>query len=349
MTLVRPTLSTLIERARVDIESRLPGADSRLRHSVLDVFVRMHAGAAAGIYGYLENVADQLMPDTASGEYLARHASIWGLRRKAAVAAIVTATATGTNGSVIAAGAQLTRKDGAIYTVVDVETIAAGTAAITLQAAEAGADGNAPVGTVLTFSSPIAGVNATATVATIETTGEEEENDQSLRVRLLLRIRTPPEGGAAADYVAWALAQPGVTRAWCYPGWLGAGTVGLTFVMDDRVDPVPLTADVSAVQDALDVLRPVTADLTVFAPATQVVNMTITSSPGSAGVHAAIVAELQDFFRREAEPGGTLYLSRIREAISQADGEFSHVLTLPAANVVPSAGVLPVLGTVTFA
>ena len=51
MTLVRPTLSALIERARSDIETRLPGADSRLRHSVLDVLARTMAGAAAGIGG----------------------------------------------------------------------------------------------------------------------------------------------------------------------------------------------------------------------------------------------------------------------------------------------------------
>lgn len=348
MTLVRPTLSALIERARSDVETRLPGADSRLRHSVLDVLVRMHGGAMAGLYGYIANVADQIIIDTADGEFLARHASTWGVRRKAAVAARALATATGTNGSVIPAASELTRSDGTIYVTSLAVTISGGTAEISVEASEAGAGGDIAPGALLTFSSAVAGVNATVTVTETSTAGAAEEDDESLRARLLSRIRTPPEGGAIGDYVAWALAQSGVTRAWCYPGWLGAGTVGLTFVMQGRDNPIPLTADVNAMQAALDMLRPVTADLTVFAPSTVAVPFSITSAPSTAEVREAIVAELDDFFRREAEPGGTLYLSRMREAISLSEGEYSHELTVPSANFTADPGVLPIRGAVTF-
>lgn len=349
MTLVRPTLSALIERARGDIETRLPGADSRLRHSVLDVLARTHAGAAAGLYGYLANIADQVIIDTANGEYLSRHAAIWGVRRKAAVAAMASASASGTNGAAIPAGAQLTRSDGVVYATTAAATISAGATTITVQAIDAGVAGDLLTGTVLTFSTPVAGVNGTVTVSATTTAGAAEEDDEALRARLLARIRTPPQGGSQADYVDWALAQPGVTRAWCYPGWLGTGTVGLTFVMDGRPNPIPLSGDVAAVQAALDVLRPVQGNLTVFAPATVAVNFTLTPTPGTPTVEAAIEAELADFFRREAEPGGTLYLSRMREAISLAAGEFSHELASPSANFTAAAGTLPVLGTVTFA
>lgn len=349
MTLVRPTLSALIERARADIESRLPGADSRLRHSVLDVLARVHAGAAAGLYGYLANIADQIMPDTANGQFLARHVAIWGLRPKAAVAAVITATATGTNGSVIISGTQVSRSDGAIYATTAAATITAGRATITLQAVDAGLDGDVAPGAVLTFTAPVPGVNATVSVVGTSTAGAEEEDLEALRARLLRRIRTPPQGGAASDYVSWALEQPGVTRAWPYPGWLGAGTVGLTFVMDDRPDPVPLAGDVLAVQEALDQLRPVTAALTVFAPLTRSDDLIIAVTPSSPAVQTAIEAELQDFYRREAEPGGTIHLSRIGEAISQANGEFDHRIIAPAGDFIGSPGVLPVLGNVTFA
>lgn len=348
MTLVRPKLSELIERGRSDVETRLPGADSRLRHSVLDVLVRVHAGALAGLYGYISSVADQIIIDTASGEYLARHAAIWGVRRKAAVAAIVSATATGTNGAVIPAASELTRSDGTIYVTRAAATISAGSATIMVEAAEAGPNGDIGSGTPLTFSSAVSGVNSGVAVIATTTAGAAEEDDGSLKARLLERIRTPPQGGAVGDYVGWALAQSGVTRAWCYPGWLGAGTVGLTFVMDGRPNPIPLSGDVDAVQAALDILRPVTADLTVFAPATVAVPFTITAAPSTPEVRAAIVAELDDLFRREATPGGTLYLSRMREAISLSEGEFSHELTLPAANFTADPGVLPVRGVVTF-
>lgn len=349
MTFIRPTLSELVERIRGDFETRLPGADSRLRHTVLDVMARTHGGAAAGLYGYLDILARQLMPDTAEAEYLARWASIWGVRRKSATAALAVATATGVNGSVIPLGTELQRADGALYSVVTEALIAAGTAALTLEAVEAGASGDIQPGTILTFTSPVAGVTATAPVASLTSAGSDEEADAALLARLLDRIQQPPQGGTAHDYVQWALAQPGVTRAWAYGQWMGLGTVGLTFVMDGRVDILPLVGDVEAVQEALDALRPVTAELFVFAPEAQAVDFVIRISPDTPAVRAAIEGELADFFARDSEPGGTLYLSRIGEAISLSGGEFRHAVELPDRDMVAGAGKLLTLGTVAFA
>ena len=348
MTFVRPSLSELIERNRGDFETRLPGADSRLRHSVLDVLARMHGGAAAGLYGYLDFNARQLMPDTAEAEYLARWASIWGVRRKAATPATASAGATGVNGSTIPAGTELQRADGARYLTTAVATIAAGTAALAIEAAEAGALGDILAGTVLTFTSPVAGVSAQATISAQLIAGSDEEDDASLLARLLSRIQQPPQGGTANDYVTWALAQPGVTRAWAYGQWMGLGTVGLTFVMDGRVNILPLAGDLTAMEAAIDLLRPVTAEVFVFAPVAQSVDFVIRAIPDTPAVRAAIVGELGDFFAREAQPGGTLYRSRMGEAISLAGGEFRHVIELPDRDVVSGPGKLLVLGTVSF-
>ncbi|MFO6448907.1 baseplate J/gp47 family protein [Erythrobacter sp. NE805] len=344
----RPTLSELIERSRGDIETRLPGADSALRHSVLDVLARMHGGAMSGVYGYLDFLARQILPDTADGEFLARHASNWGIRRKAAVTATATATATGVNGTAIAAGTQALRVDGQAYRVTAPATIAAGTAALSIEAIEPGPDADLTVGTVLTLSSTIVGVNAAITVSAAGTAGALEEDDASLLARLLDRIRTPPRGGSSNDYRAWALAQPGVTRAWVYPGWMGIGTVGVAFVMDQREDIIPLEADIDAVQAALDILRPVTAEVVVFAPTPAPLDIVVRVVPNTPAVRAAISAELADFLAREAEPGGTIHLSRISEAISLAAGEFSHAIELPDTDFTPEPGHIASLGTVTF-
>lgn len=344
----RPTLSELVDRNRGDIESRLPGADAALRHSVLGVLGRMHAGAAAGLYGYLDWLARQLMPDTAEAEHLARWASIWGIRRKAAVAATATATATGVNGSVIPAGTEALRIDGTAYRVTAAATIAAGTAALAIEAVAAGPDADLQAGNELTLANAIVGVNATITVSLAGVAGALEESDERLLERLLSRIRTPPQGGARQDYVDWALAQPGVTRAWAWPGWMGAGTVGVSFVMDDREDILPLTGDVEAVQAALDELRPVTAELYVFAPVAEEIDVVVRVAPDNAEVRAAIAAELADFFARDAEPGGTIHVSRLGEAISLAQGEFTHTLELPERDVTVGAGSMPTLGDVSF-
>ena len=348
MSFGRPTLSELIERIRSDFETRLPGADSRLRHAVLDVLARAHGGAAGGLYGYLDFIARQILPDTAEAEILARWASIWGLRRKAATPATATATASGVATSVIPLAAELQRADGTRYLVTAPATIVAGVAALSIEAVEAGSAGQLLIGTTLTFTSPVAGVNAQSTVTAQLLPGSDEEADESLQARLIDRIQRPPQGGTSNDYVQWALAQPGVTRAWAYGQWMGLGTVGLTFVMDERVNILPLAPDVAAVQVALDELRPVTAELFVFAPAAQQVNFVIRAVPDTPANRAAISAELADFFARESEPGGTLYRSRIGEAISLAEGEYSHTVELPDRDVTAPAGTLLVLGAVSF-
>lgn len=348
MTFLRPTLSELIARNRSDIETRLPGADSQMRHSVLDVLARMHGGASAGMHGYLDFIAKQLMPDTAEAEYLARWASIWGIVRKGATAAIATATATGTPGAIIPNGAQLLDPRGKAYLVLETATLLATGATLRIEAVEPGPDGDLPAGAALTFSSAISGVTAQAAVLATEQRGTDQETDDSLLVRLLARIRKPPQGGALHDYVAWALAQPGVTRAWANARWMGAGTVGLSFVMDGRADILPLVADIAAVQSALDELRPVTAELVVFAPQARPIDVVFRLNPDTPAVRDAVVAELKDFFARDAQPGGTIYLSRLREAISLAQGEFSHALELPDADITVGPAQMPMLGSINF-
>lgn len=195
-----------------------------------------------------------------------------------------------------------------------------------------------------------AGAQSTATVnAPGLSAGTDEETDDRLRARVLERIQQPPHGGAAHDYVTWAKEVAGVTRAWVYPEQLGLGTVQVIFVMDDKEGTIiPDSTEVETVQDYIDAACPVTADVTVTAPVADAIDFTINISPNTSIVQQAIQAELEDFFKREAEPGGTLYLSRIREAISTAAGEFAHVLVTPSANIVSSFGDLPVLGNITF-
>ncbi|MBG3878709.1 baseplate J/gp47 family protein, partial [Desulfovibrio oxamicus] len=209
---------------------------------------------------------------------------------------------------------------------------------------------NAASGISLTLTSPVSGVQATGTVAAGGIIGGlDAEDDDSLRARVLRRIQEPPQGGKAADYVTWALEVPGVTRAFVYPLHMGGGTVGVAVVNDDAVDgPIPEAELVADVQAYLDTMRPVTAEVFAFAPTPLVVNVDLRVTPNTEAVRAAATAELRDLFARESEPGATIYLSHITEAISLAPGEQDHVVLAPAADVVPAAHEMPVLGTITY-
>ena len=347
----RPTLPDLIERNINDVESRLPSTDARLRRSNLNVLSKTHSGVAHGLHGHLDWLALQLMPDTAEIEHLDRWASIWNIVRKAAAKAQGSITFTGDNAAVIPLGTVIQRSDGVEF-ITDAETtIVAGSVIAAITASVGGVDSNTAAASKVTLVTPIAGVDSAATVdGTGIINGTDTESDESLRARLLDRIQEPPHGGADFDYIKWALEVAGVTRAWVYAQELGLGTVTVRFVVDDDpVSIIPDAADITAVQDYIDVLKPVTADVTVVAPVAVVMNFTIDGlDPATQVVKDAIEAELTGLLRREAEPGGTILISHIREAISIAAGEVDHNVTVPAADVVHATGQIATMGVITW-
>ena len=355
MSFERPDLPTLIERAIADIESRLTGADARLRRSNLNVLARVHSGATHGLYGYLDWLAKQILPDSADAEFLERHARIWlPSGRLPAAYAVGQITVTGSNGAAIPAGTVFKRADGAAYASESEATIAAGQALVTVVASAAGQAGNGVAGITLNIDSPIAGINAAATVtAGALTGGADIEDDDSLRMRLIERIQQPPQGGAKSDYVTWAKEVPGVTRAWSYPEEMGDGTVTVRFVRDDDASLIPDAAEVAAVQAYIDVLRPVAAHLFVVAPVAAPIAFQIHLVPATASVKAAVEASLRDLLLREAEPEGGLnegkvLISHIREAISLAAGETDHQLVSPVADVTPAVGEMATFGGIAW-
>lgn len=350
MTFARPALSDIVQRMRNDVVSRL-SSDDPLRRADAEVYSRVMAGGVHGLYGFIDWLADQVIPDTAESECLERWGSVWGVNRKAASSATGAVTFTVQSGAVIPAGTVLQALDGVQYQTSADAAATVPTTTVAVVAMSAGANGNRDAGQVLTLASPIAGVQSTAT-ATLLSGGADVESDAAYRARLLSRIQSPPHGGSSADYKAWTLEVAGVTRAWVYPMELGVGTVTVRFVRDGDgagSAAIPDASEVAAVQAYLDARRPVTAAVTVVAPVAVALNFSIQGlSPDTAAVRAAVQAELSDLLLREAEPGGTLLLSHIRAAISAATGENDFVLRSPAANVVSPTGSMSVMGTVTW-
>ena len=348
MAFVRPTLSEIAERVKTDITSRA-GVGSPLRRSFISAISFAIAGAVHLAYGFLSFIARQVFPDTAEAEFLERWASIWGVTRRQASFAEGDVQFTGTNGSVIPLGTILVRADGLQYRVQADATIAAGIATVNVLAEVAGSGSSLQTDGKLTLVTPIAGVQSEGTVlSSNKVNGADQETDEALRARLLDRIQRPPNGGSENDYKQWALEVPGVTRAWVYPGSDGLGTVGIAFVTDNEDNIIPTTGKVEEVQEYIDERRPVTAEAVVFAPSSEELDFEIQLSPNNASVREAVTSELADLIRRESEPGGTLLISRIREAISIAAGESDHVLVSPTANVVTDPGTLKILGEITF-
>lgn len=351
MAFQRPSLTDIIGRILADIATRmLGGQDSVLRRSVLGIIGRALAGASHELHGHLDYIGRQVIVDTADQEYLERWANIWQITRKAAAYATGNVTLSGVNGAILPSGAILQRQDGALFVTQADATIAFGTATVAVKAQAAGAAGNTDAATKLTLQQPASGVQSAVTVAAGGlTSGADQESDDSLRARLLTRIQQPPQGGDAADYEAWALQIAGVTRAWVAPQEMGAGTVTVRFTRDNDASIIPDAAEVTAVQNHIDGLRPVTAQVFVAAPVAAPINFSISIKPNTAAVQQAITDELDDLLRREAVPGGKILISHIREAVSIAAGETDNAVTSPVADVTNATGNIATLGTITFA
>ena len=361
MPFQRSTLQEIIDRITSDFQTRITGATSLLRRSVLRVIARVNAGVFHLLYEYLDYQARQLFASTADEAGLEAIASEYGIIREAAVEAVGSGAVTGTTGVTIPAGSQLTSTNDQTYETDEDVTIAGGTGTVAFTATVAGEDGNDDAGITLTFVSPIAGVSTSLTVdADGIYDGEDEESDDDLRARVLFRKRQPPHGGAYFDYEIWAKEVSGVTRSWAFPQYMGVGTIGLAFVRDNDDSIIPNESQMATVRayivehedpgTGLTIGCPVTAEpgLIMIELTQQSIDFNISIYPNSAVVRSAVEDALTDLIEREGGPGETIYLSEINEAISLATGEEYHTLTAPIADITAATNKVHVLGTVTF-
>lgn len=346
-----PTQQALITRIVNDILARR-GADSLLRRSDDAVYGRVNAGAFAALYGQLQKLSREVNVITAV-ETLDDKANFWlsGDGRRGATKASGPITVTGTPGEKLAAGTLFVSMTTGLSYAVKADTVITGQEmAVSVEAVVAGKAGNLAAGEVLTIGTPVGTIGATAVSGGISG-GTDEESAESLRERILDRIRQPPGGGDDADYVRWAKEVPGVTRVWPSGGEMGAGTVTVRFLRDGDADPIPNASEVEKVYEHIRAVCPVTVqeNLYVVAPIRNPVDMTIRVMPDTDEVKEAITVAVEDFFARESEPGGRIYLSRLQEAISGAAGEYDHKLITPSGDIVAKRGVISLPGVITWA
>lgn len=343
MAIERPALASIVNRIMADIQARL--STVQLRRSNATAYARVFAAASHVLHGYVEFCSRQILVDTAEGQYLERHGSKYGITRKPASKAVGSVKFTFSGAAVkVPVGTILQSPDGLQYeTTSEVVSNVASARAL-----DAGAKSNIEIGAVLTLISPIAGVMSEAQCLGIMN-GIDQEDDESLRSRIMVRQSFVPMGGSKSDYERWALEVPGVTRAWCYPLENGDGTVVVRFVCDNEESLIPTSQKVSEVQGYIEERKPATAKVTVVAPQKYPIAFTFsTLTPNDEETRAQIKAELVALFARESEPGGMVLLSHVRAAISAVSSEKDFTLTSPSSNVVVPNGYIATVGDITW-
>ncbi len=348
-----PSQQTVLDRVKADLNAALGTQAAFIRRSLAWAMAHAAAGAVRGLYLYQRWAANQTIPDRATGAELLRWIAIWLGSKVAATKATGTLSVTAVAGSgPLTAGDLLVRADGEEYAVTGgpYNWAVAATTDVTCEASVAGADGNytyaaGPPVTSLVLVSPPAGIVANCPLKTgvSITGGADEETDADATTRMLERIQDPPQGGAAADYVAWAqAADASVDRVWVqsYPT-VAAGSVSVYFTIfgsGAAVIPtgtmVPAVGEVGTVYTYVEARRPVTATLTVAAPSAHAVTLSIELhvlpgyvAAGAGGVQEAILASLEEMFRDDVTTSGadfaagdTIEFSRLTTAIGSVPG-----------------------------
>lgn len=359
------TLNEIRKNNRDYISGKTGGAPL-IPNSTTRVLADANGGNAHLVLQYIANLAKQLLPDTADGDWLRnRHAKIWLGGWKQATYASGLVLLSGTAGITVLAGTQLSGLSSGVtvlYATTSDIVIGSGPTEAPVKALTAGAQGNCAEDSSLSVTSAQPGLNGTAKVVSI-TGGTDEEETEDLRTRVLERIRLPPMGGDADDYVAWTKSVPGVTRAWCSPGEMGVGTVTVRFMMDDlraSTGGFPNADDLYAVKVYLDMVRPVaTKDLFVVSPVAYPISFRLSNIGGdSSASRAALEKAVASMLREKAAPAHaingtrqdaqTIYAVWVSEAISSVPEIAYFDLNMQDA-VMPHAGAMAALGQVIYA
>jgi uncharacterized phage protein gp47/JayE len=380
----RPTLTTL----RTQVLQAINAAQitdqngsvlvALLQRAVLRVLANATAGMSYEHYGYLDWIAQQSVPFTATGEFLDAWANLKGVFREKATPTQGTATFTGT--VAIPNATALTRSDGAAFVTTDTGVVSGGSVTVTMVASVAGSAGNFDTNTQFSLSNPINGVIGTSTASAQTVVGTDTQTDNSLRTEMLAVYAAPPQGGDRQDYIEFALAVPGVTRAWVKPNGMGAGTV-VVWVMLDVAEAAfggfpqgsngvaandgraaAATGDQLTVANSIFNKQPVTALVSVVAPTAAPQNFSITNlgSSNTAANQALMTTALQEMFVQLGNVGGAvnpvdgsqfppIQPNDWYAALQAITGLSNFDVPTPSAPITVAAGALPVLGTITFA
>ncbi len=248
-----------------------------LRRLDAEVYARVQAAAIHTLYGYIDYLARNILPDLADEDWLTRHGNIKRCPRKGATRANGFVRWEGVQNALsMPADTEIHRDDGQIYTTTATTPSAKGVLRVPIVAKSSGQVGNCEDGIALRLATPISGLSSTGYADSIRT-GTDIEDLDSWRQRIMARWYDTPQGGADSDYVRWAKEVLGISRAWTHRHKNGIGTVGVMVASDDVDHPAPTQEILTKVREHILPLAPVAGSgLTIFPVTAKTVGLTET-------------------------------------------------------------------------
>lgn len=320
-----------------------------------DLAVRLYAAAAElqalGIQS--EWVLDQSFPQTARGVYLDYHAQMRGIARDGGHEGGGNAPLFCGAGAVH--GSEHRRRnglhDGGRDPVPNHGASGAGSRELSVdapaEALEPGRSGNACRGDHRDPHRLPGGDHPDATNPAPFTGGSDQEDDASLRSRILESYQRLPNGANAAWYEQTAMGHEGVAAARAVGRARGIGTVDVYIA---TAAGLPNGTLLAAVQADLQERREIAVDVQVKAPAAVEMDVSaelaVREGADFSAVKAAAEQALASFFSGR-RLGGPVLLAELGDLLYHVEGVENYRLLAPAADLAAEDGTLPMLGRVT--
>lgn len=248
---------------------RFPNSNTA-RHGDFNKRLRVVALGLADTSYNLRQAQLDVMPDTASGNFIDRHGAIWGVTRKAAVGGSggTAYRVFGDVGATVPVNEPLTHlPSGLGFETTSGGVIpAAGFLDVDLAATSTGVKTNLEADQELNFDSTPVNLEQAGRILKDLTGGKDRESDADYQARILDRIGAPELGGARSDYEKWLLeAADYVATGYVYPNRDGKGRADLVGLKAGRGTTRLLDAgERTTVFNYIDPLRPVTAIIRIL-------------------------------------------------------------------------------------
>ncbi len=352
MPLNRESFVNIRDRTWNSFVSKLSPIDKTPRYNILKFLSAVDAGIEHQLLGDIDFYAEQIFPDTASGEYLRAH---WSDRVKPLTASYASGYAlqTGVSGCAIPIGIVFTSIAGKRYYTKMAYTIGdSGSYLIQLFAEEAGSESNLLAGDKLTISSAIPS-GADATILVDENGiggGVDFETDEEYLERVLAYLRNTTRNGKKGDFAAWAVdSSPEVTKAFEQTNFGIFGSLLVLVIGGNQMEGVTQVEGINAVKEYIESVAP-RIPFTVATPDLKAINPSIhlLTEEDTENNRNFVLLTLKTYLQAKAEPGKTFTQELLRSVI--VDG-----IILSDATVTLSGGVftctgveLPVLGAVSW-
>ena len=321
-----------------------------------DMAVRLYATAAQleSLYIYNDWVKDQCFPQTARGEYLDYHAEMRGMEREKAINStgyVKFFAARPVDQEVeVPAGVITLTASGMRFVTMQSEVIPVGGTycQVLSKSVEKGSEGNVDANTIVYMSQPPIGIVSCVNELGF-TGGRDDEDDESLRARILNNYRSLPNGANKAFYEKEALEVSGVSAVKVVPRSRGIGTVD---VIVAGTEGIPSNATVRTVKAKLDDLREICVDIDVYAPSPVTVNISlkidIESGYSFNVTNIRVARALSDYFDGSLL-GKNVLLAKLGSIVYSVEGVKNYTFLTPSQDVTVRDDELPILGSLTIA